>query len=54
MELQQDAIVDISENKVRFFGGPGKMLLPDPATVAGLIEKIPEHELITTDLLRKN
>jgi alkylated DNA nucleotide flippase Atl1 len=27
------------------------MLLPSPATVAALIEKIPEHKLITTGLL---
>jgi alkylated DNA nucleotide flippase Atl1 len=53
MELQEDAIVDISENQVRYFGGPGKMLLPSPATVEALIKKIPKHKLITTDLLRR-
>ena len=29
------------------------MLLPSPATVEALIRKIPEHKLLTTDLLRK-
>ena len=29
------------------------MLLPSPATVAGLVKKIPEHKLITTNLLCK-
>ena len=53
MEPQEDAIVDIPENRVKFFGGTGKMLLPSPATVAGLVKKIPEHKLITTNLLCK-
>lgn len=53
MELQEDAIVDIPENRIKFFGGPGKMLLPSPATVATMIQKIPEHQLLTTSLLRK-
>lgn len=53
MELQEDNIVDIPANRIRFFGGTGKMLLPSPATVATLIKRIPEHQLITTDLLRK-
>lgn len=53
MELQEDVIVDIPENRVRYFGGSGKMLLPCPATVEALIMKIPEHHLLTTDLLRK-
>src|SRR5437868_13382738 len=51
MELQEDAIVDIPENRVKFFGGTGKMLLPSAATVAALIKKIPEHKLITTNFL---
>jgi alkylated DNA nucleotide flippase Atl1 len=53
MELQEDAIVDIPENRVKFFGCSGKMLLPSPATVEALIKKIPENKLITTDLLRQ-
>lgn len=53
MEPQEDAIVDIPENRIRFFGTSGKMLLPSPATIEALIKKIPEHRLVTTDLLRK-
>lgn len=53
MTLQEDAIVDIPENRVKFFGTRGKMLLPCPATVAALIQKIPANKLITTDLLLK-
>jgi hypothetical protein len=49
----QDAIVDIPQDRVKFFGGTGKMLLPSPATVAALIKKIPERKLITTNLLCK-
>jgi hypothetical protein len=45
--------VEIPENRLKFFGGAGKMLLPSPATVAALMEKIPEHRLITTSLLCK-
>jgi len=50
---QEDAIVDIKPAQYGYFGGPGKMLLPCPATVAALIREVPEHKLITTDLLRK-
>src|SRR5579884_1352885 len=53
MELQEDAIVDIPENRIRYFGTSGKMLLPCPRTIAALISRIPEHQLVTTDLLRK-
>lgn len=53
MEPQEDVIVDIPENRRRYFGGPGKMLLPCPATVEALIKKIPEHQLITTKLLEE-
>ena len=53
MVLQEDAIVDIPPNRVKFFGTTGKMLLPSPATVAAVIQKIPDHQLITTALLRK-
>jgi 6-O-methylguanine DNA methyltransferase, DNA binding domain len=51
MQPREDAIVDIPENRLRFFGGAGKMLLPGPATVAALIKKVPAHKLITTNLL---
>jgi hypothetical protein len=54
MQYQQvDAIVDIPPNRVRYFGTTGKMLLPSPATIAALIQRIPAHKLITTDLLRQ-
>ncbi|GLV55704.1 hypothetical protein KDH_25480 [Dictyobacter sp. S3.2.2.5] len=53
MELQEDLIVDIPEDRVRFFGGTGKMLLPCPATIEAQIMKIPEHSLLTTNLLCK-
>jgi hypothetical protein len=51
MEPQQDLVVDIPKERIRFFGGAGKMLLPSPATVAALIEKVTEHNLVTTRLL---
>ena len=51
MESQKDLIVDIPKERIKFFGGTGKMLLPSPATVAALIKKIPEHKLATTHLL---
>jgi hypothetical protein len=51
MGPKTDAIVDIPKDRLRFFGGPGKMLLPGPAAVAALIEKVPAHKLITTNLL---
>src|ERR1700741_51912 len=51
MGPEEDAIVNIPRDRIRFFGGPGKMLLPGPATVAALIEKVPARKLITTNLL---
>jgi alkylated DNA nucleotide flippase Atl1 len=51
MEPKEDVIVDIPEERLGFFGGAGKMLLPGPATVAALIEKTPVGRLITTNLL---
>jgi alkylated DNA nucleotide flippase Atl1 len=53
MSLPEDIIVEIPENRVKFFGTTGKMLLPCPATVAALIQKIPAGKLITTNLLAK-
>ena len=53
MEPQEDVIVDIPKDRVKFFGGTGKMLLPAPATVAALIKKVPKRKLITTNLLCK-
>ena len=51
--MQHDEIVDIKDAQIRYFGGPGKMLLPTQATVAAQIKQIPAGHLITTDLLRK-
>jgi hypothetical protein len=51
MEPKHDAIVEIPKDRLRFFGGAGKMLLPSPATVAAEIEKVPPRKLITTNLL---
>jgi hypothetical protein len=51
MEPQDDAVVDIPKDRLKFFGGAGKMLLPGPATVAALIAKVPAHKLITTNLI---
>ncbi len=53
MPLQTDQILPIAENRLRFFGGPGQMLCPCPATVAALVARVPEQQLITSDLLCK-
>ena len=53
MELQEDLIVDIPANRIKFFGGPGKMLCPSPETVAAVLKRVPEHKLITTNLIGK-
>lgn len=53
MELLEDVIAPIEKHRESYFGGPGNMLLPCPATVAALIKTIPEHRLITKDLLQK-
>ena len=51
--LQQDVIVDIPPNQVRYFGATGKILLPSAATIAAVIDTILANKLILTDLLRK-
>ena len=51
MTLQKDAVVDIPEKRVKYFGTTGKMLLPSPGTVAAVIENIPAKTLMTTELL---
>ena len=53
MTMLEDVIVEIPQNRVKFFGTTGKMLLPSLSTIAALIKKIPAHKLITTDLLRQ-
>ncbi len=52
MEPQTDVIVTIEKHRERYFGGAGKMLLPCPATVAAQIRRIPEHQLMSKDLLQ--
>jgi hypothetical protein len=52
--MQQDAIVPIPPNRVKFFGTTGKMLLPSPETIANVIKTIPAHKLITTALIRQH
>jgi len=51
MEQKVDAIVDIPKDRLSFFGGAGRMLLPSPTTVAALVEKVPAGKLVTTNLL---
>ncbi len=53
MELPADRIVRIEKHREHYFGGPGNMLLPCPATVAALLKTIPEHRLMSKDLLQK-
>lgn len=53
MKQQEDVIVEISEQRKKFFGCSGKMLVPSQATVAAQITKIPEHKLVTADLLQR-
>ncbi|GCE28756.1 hypothetical protein KDA_42400 [Dictyobacter alpinus] len=53
MIMQEDKIVDIPAERIKFFGGPGKMLLPCPATIAAVIMSIPEQQLMTTNQLTK-
>ena len=53
MISQKDQIVDIPANREKFFGGPGKMLLPSPAAVESVLLEIPPHRLLTTGQLRQ-
>ena len=53
MHLQEDVIVDIPQNRVKFFGTTGKMLLPSAATIAVLLSQIPASKLLTTVQLRQ-
>lgn len=46
--LSQDEVVAIPENRLRFFGGPGRMLLPCPATLAALLKKVPAGRVTTS------
>ena len=51
MPLEKDEIVPIPDNRVKFFGGTGKMLLPCPATVAKVLQEVPTGSVVTTSLL---
>lgn len=51
--MEKTEIVAIPENRVKFFGTTGKMLLPCPDTLEAVIQKVPEHQLLTTELLRE-
>lgn len=53
MIQQEDSIVDIPPERVKFFGTTGKMLLPSAATVAALLSQIPASKLLTTVQLRQ-
>ena len=53
MEPQADVIVAIEKHRERYFGCSGNMLIPSPATVAAQIQQIPEHQLMSKDLLQK-
>lgn len=53
MTEQEDIIVDIPPDRVKFFGTTGKMLLPSAATIAALLAQIPSAKLLTTGQLRQ-
>ncbi len=46
--MPDDAIVEIPEKRVKFFGMTGKMLLPSPSSIAAMVKKIPAGEVTTT------
>lgn len=48
----EDMIVEIPEERVKFFGTTGRMLLPSTITVATAVQQIPAQKLITTSHLR--
>lgn len=52
MEPHDEAIVEIPANRVKYFGTTGKMLLPSPAAIEAILNRIPQQKLITTELLR--
>jgi hypothetical protein len=49
--MTQDKIVDIPPNRIKFFGGAGKMLLPSQATVESALNQVPPNKLVTTSRL---
>jgi len=52
-ECAEDLLLPIAEERRRFFGGPGRMLCPAPATVAALLAEVPAGRVATGDLLAK-
>ena len=53
MHPETDAIVDIPPQRVKYFGGPGKMLLPGTASLAAMLARVPQAQLTTTQQLRQ-
>ena len=53
MEFLQDEIVPISKAREKFFGTSGRMVCPCPATVAALLNGLPQGKVITFDRLRQ-
>jgi DNA-binding transcriptional MerR regulator/predicted transcriptional regulator YdeE/alkylated DNA nucleotide flippase Atl1 len=51
--MEADEIVPIPEKRVKFFGTTGKMLLPSPATLAAILNRIQEKQIVTTEQLSK-
>src|SRR6185369_7341730 len=51
--MEADEIVPIPEKRVKFFGTTGKMLLPSPATLAVILNRIQEKQIVTTEQLSK-
>jgi len=52
MVLHEDMIVDIPEERVKYFGTTGRMLLPGTVTITNLLEQIPESKVVTTGIIR--
>lgn len=50
---KEDHIVDIPENRVKYFGTTGKMLLPGTVSVAALLREIPVGKLTTISQMGK-
>jgi alkylated DNA nucleotide flippase Atl1 len=53
MHMLEDAIVPISPEREKYFGCAGRMLLPCPATVAGVVKELPRGRVATLELLRQ-
>ena len=51
--MECDEIIPIEPKREKFFGGPGRMLLPCPATIGNLVAQTPTGQLVTTATLKK-